>query len=124
MLPFEFAGQRVVAAGIALVGLILDAVSVIAFFKARTTVNPMRPERSEALVVGGFYRISRNPMYLGMLLILSGYALYLGEGVNVVCLALFVLALNTLQIEPEERVLQQRFGQSYVDYCQRVRRWL
>ncbi len=124
MLPFEFAGQRVVAAGIALVGLILDTVSVIAFFKARTTVNPMRPERSEALVVGGFYRISRNPMYLGMLLILSGYALYLGEGVNVVCLALFVLALNTLQIEPEERVLQQRFGQSYVDYCQRVRRWL
>ena len=117
-------GQVAFAAVLAIVGATLDVVSVIAFFKARTTINPLRPDRTDALVVEGFYRFSRNPMYLGMLLILAGIAVYLGQPLNLVFLILFVVLINWLQILPEERVLEARFGQSYRDYCMRVRRWL
>lgn len=119
-----FPGQRIVAFALMAAGLLIDAVSVVAFFRAKTTINPLQPERSEVLVVKGLYRVSRNPMYLGMLLILMGICVYLGQPLNVVFLMVFVGLINTLQIRPEERALRTRFGQSYVDYCHRVRRWV
>ena len=105
-------------------GILLDGIGVWQFLRARTTVNPLRPQRSSALVTGGLYRISRNPMYLGMLLLLCGWCVYLANPLALAVLPLFVLIINRLQIQPEERALQQLFGQPYLDYCQRVRRWL
>lgn len=119
-----FPGQPLVAALFMLVGGLIDLASVAAFFAARTTVNPLRPERAETLVVKGFFRYSRNPMYLGMLLILVGWAIWLGQPLNVLLLAAFVMIINTLQIAPEERALEQRFGDEYRAYCSRVRRWV
>lgn len=122
--PFAFDGQRLVAAAFALAGLGVDAVSVAAFVKAKTTVNPLAPSRAEKLVVEGLFKISRNPMYLGMLLLLVGAFAYFGEGLNAAFLAAFVVFITELQIKPEERALEEKFGDDYRAYKRRVRRWL
>jgi len=79
-------------------------------------------ERASKLVTGGLYRISRNPMYLGLALILSGVAILLGNPINLIALALFIWGMNILQIRPEEALLSDKFGSQYYLYSQRVRR--
>lgn len=105
-------------------GAALDLAGLLQFRRARTTVNPLKPATSKALVTSGVYRISRNPMYAGMLLLLGGWGLYLGNLLALAGLPLFVTTLTRLQILPEERILQRLFGDEYRNYCQRVRRWL
>ncbi|MEZ5479760.1 MAG: isoprenylcysteine carboxylmethyltransferase family protein [Thiolinea sp.] len=105
-------------------GFLLDLGSLGMFLRARTTPNPMRPGRASQLVVSGMYRYTRNPMYLGMLLVLTGWALHLGSLTPWLVLPLFVWVLTVQQIIPEEQVLAEKFGQSYREYQQRVRRWL
>jgi len=120
----QFIGQGYLAILLGLIGLSIDIISVLAFFKAKTTINPLSPEKTNTLVINGLYRISRNPMYLGMLLMLIAWCLWLGNPVNLLLVGLFVIVINTLQIIPEESVLQKHFGQQYIDYKNRVRRWL
>jgi protein-S-isoprenylcysteine O-methyltransferase Ste14 len=96
----------------------------LAFRRARTTVDPMHPENSRCVVDGGIYRVSRNPMYLGFLLALAGWGLWLGQLTPLLLLPGFVLYLNRFQILPEERALQARFGEAYATYCARARRWI
>lgn len=76
------------------------------------------------LVERGVYRLSRNPMYLGQLMIAAGLAIWVGTLSSWVVLPVFVFALNRLFIRPEEKRLLERHGPSYTAYCQRVRRWL
>lgn len=106
------------------VGVTIDLVSVLAFLKAKTTVTPLKPEKASQLVTSGFYRFSRNPMYLGMLFILVGVAIWFGSLANIVILASFVAYITAFQIKPEETRLEQLFGADYRDYRQQVRRWL
>jgi protein-S-isoprenylcysteine O-methyltransferase Ste14 len=122
--PFAVSGGRALATIVFAAGFLIDAISVAAFVRAKTTVNPMAPSRAQALVTGGLYRFSRNPMYLGMLLMLSAAFLYFGEGANAALLALFVVLINELQIKPEEKALEAKFGDEYRAYKKRVRRWL
>ena len=121
---FAFPGQLWAALAVGGAGLAIDLVCVAAFFKRKTTVNPLAPAKAKALVTDGLYRISRNPMYLGMLLILFGWGVWLGSSLNIALIALFVWAITELQIKPEERALRDKFGQAYDDYCARVRRWI
>lgn len=118
-------GAWVWAAALALAaaGGTLALAGVWAFARSRTTVNPLAPQRARALVTGGVYRYTRNPMYLGMLLALAGWAVWLGNAAALLALPLFVAVLNTLQIRPEEAALRARFGADYARYAQRVRRW-
>ena len=109
---------------IILVGLIIEIVSVFAFFRARTTINPIEPHKASKLVIGGLYRISRNPMYLGMAMMLTGWMIRLGNPANLGVLILFVVLITVLQIKPEEAVLQEKFADEYEDYCRQVRRWI
>ena len=97
---------------------------IASFVRAKTTVNPMKPASASALVVSGLYARSRNPMYLGLLLILIGWAVYLSNGLAFLLLLAFILYMNRFQIEPEERALISLFGQEFVAYKSRVRRWL
>lgn len=106
------------------VAFTLDGWSLWLFFRAKTTFNPMNPSNTSHLVITGLYRISRNPMYLGLLLMLIGWALYLGSVSPLLVLPLFVWLLTKMQIEPEEEILIQKFGQEYKDYQRRVRRWI
>ena len=104
--------------------LLLDFSSIYLFFKKHTTANPMTPEKTTDLVVGGLYKFTRNPMYVGLLFILTGYAIWLGSLTPFLLLPLFYLLITEMQIKPEERILEEKFGQSYRDYKKKVRRWL
>ena len=108
-----------VAAGVA-----FDLLGLVAFRASRTTVNPLRPERASALVTGGVYRITRNPMYVGLALLLVAWAVHLGSALPFVGPIAFVAYITRFQILPEERVLAQRFGAAFDAYRGRVRRWL
>ena len=116
--------RQTLAGALALAGLALDLTSVAAFVRERTTVNPLRPTRTTVLVIAGAYRFTRNPMYLGMALLLAGWAVLLGSWVSVAAPVVFVAFITRFQIVPEERAMAERFGLDYRAYCQRVRRWL
>lgn len=120
----SFPYQSVVAYSLIAVGLAIDLVSILAFRKAKTTVTPLAPEKTSSLVVEGLYRFTRNPMYLGMLFILTGIAVLLGSPVNFIVLLGFVTYITAFQIKPEEARLEDIFGPEYDQYKQQVRRWL
>lgn len=105
-------------------GLAFDLAGLLAFRASRTTVNPLSPQKASALVTGGVYRVTRNPMYVGMACLLLAWALHLSAWLPVAGPALFVLYITRFQILPEERALQQLFGDAYTQYTSRVRRWL
>jgi protein-S-isoprenylcysteine O-methyltransferase Ste14 len=117
--PWNRAGWVLIALGMG-----LDLYSIWIFIRTRTTVNPMQPNRASRLVVSGAYRWSRNPMYLGMVLSLAGWAWLLGSPIGWIAVWLFARVLVIVQIGPEEIALRDRFGQSYVEYCQSVNRWI
>ena len=94
------------------------------FKRARTTINPFRPENSTVLVTSGIFRITRNPMYVGLTLVLLGWAAFLSSGWGLLGPVVFALYINCFQIAPEERVLSAKFGEAYTRYTARVRRWL
>ena len=101
-----------------------DLSSLYLFFKKRTTPNPMKPEFTTGLVTNGLYKISRNPMYLGMLIILLGFGIYLGSLTPFLVLPAFYFVITEMQIKPEEKMLEKKFGEEYLDYKTKVRRWL
>ena len=104
--------------------LAFDLVGLLAFRAARTTLNPLEPERATALVTGGVYRITRNPMYVGLLCTITAWAIYLGSPWGLPALPLYVWYVTRFQILPEEAALHRLFGASYTAYCARVRRWI
>lgn len=114
----------VLALCLAVTGVAVALAGVLAFRRAKTTVDPRLPQQSSSLVIVGIYRYSRNPMYLGFLLLLAAFACYLQSLLALALLPLFVLYLNQFQIRPEERFLQQKFGKVYQIYLHNVRRWL
>lgn len=116
-------GRSVVAATLMLTGVIIAGLGVAAFRRAKTTVNPMKPGSASALVDGGIYRRTRNPMYLGFLVVLVGWAAFLSNIVAFPLLPAFVCYMNRFQIEPEEKALAAVFGQQFVAYRAKVRRW-
>lgn len=121
---FEFALAKPLALLLLIAGLGLMLVAAASFFKAKTTINPLRPAQASRLVSTGIFSLSRNPIYLGDLLVLAAWLLWLGNWLNLAVLVLFVCYLNRFQIGPEERALSQLFGDDYRDYCDRVRRWI
>ncbi|MEO0997226.1 MAG: isoprenylcysteine carboxylmethyltransferase family protein [Pseudomonadota bacterium] len=116
-LPAYLAGGAAVALGLAMI-----VVPAGAFARAGTEIVPFRP--STTLVTGGFYKLTRNPMYLGMVLVLAGIGLLLGSAGALLPLPLFAVIIDRRFIAGEEQMLQATFGNEYRDYCQTVRRWL
>lgn len=112
------------ALALAVAGAALDVAGLIAFRRAKTTVNPMTPQRSASVVSTGVYRFTRNPMYLGLVCLLLAWAVYLSSAWALLVLPVFMAYITRFQILPEERALAARFGSAYADYCARVRRWL
>ena len=124
--PFEIPGLiRVLATTLfALTGVCISIAGVVAFRRAKTTINPMKPETTSALIFSGIYGRSRNPMYVGMLFALVAWAIFLSSFWALFGPVAFVLYINRFQIEPEERVLTAMFGADYAKYKSAVRRWL
>ncbi|MBX2847947.1 MAG: isoprenylcysteine carboxylmethyltransferase family protein [Acidiferrobacterales bacterium] len=107
-----------------LLGLAVDFSSVVLFFKSKTTVNPLKPSTSKELVTEGFFNYSRNPMYLGMVLIALGVVCYFGSPMSLIAVVCFIYYITRFQIVPEERAMLKNFGDQYLDYQRRVRRWI
>ena len=122
LISFPF--QRLIAVSAVLFGFAIIIWAALDFAKNRTTKNPMQPDLAKVLVISGPFRYSRNPMYLGMALILCGVVIWSEMALNLVWLGLFIWLIRVYQIGPEERALHEKFGESYAAYCQRVRRWI
>lgn len=119
----RFPGQLLAASLVLLVAGLVGMAGVRAFARAQTTVNPLRPEAASRLVTGGIYRYTRNPMYLALLLALLAWGLWLGHLLAWLGMPAFALAMNRLQIRPEERALEALFGDEFRAYARQVRRW-
>lgn len=107
-----------------LIGLAFVIAGVISFRYAHTTVDPMHPEKSNALVTSGIYQKTRNPMYVGFFCFLIAWAVYLGNVFSLLIACIFIPYMNRFQIQPEEKMLEQLFGDEYRAYLSDVQRWL
>lgn len=124
LLPIRLPGAGMAAAVLPALGGGFCLAGVLEFRHARTTVNPVNPAASTALVVRGVYRLTRNPMYLGFALLLLAFTAGLGNLSGLLAVMVFMAYLQHFQICPEEAALHARFGPAFERYCQQVRRWL
>lgn len=117
-------GSRAVAIVLGAIGVTLVLLGIAAFIRARTTADPLHPEKASTLVVRGIYRFMRNPMYLGFALMLLAFVVRLSVWPGVFVVVLFVVYMNRFQIRPEENALEARFGEAARAYRRSVRRWI
>ena len=118
----QFPGQAIAALILVAAGLLCILGGLLAFRAAGTTVDPLHPERASRLVIAGIYRHTRNPMYLGLALLLVAWSAWLGQVLSLLLVAGWIAWINRFQILPEEAALRRRFGAAYVAYCNSVPR--
>ena len=121
---FNFKGQELIAITILTTGLGFTISAISLFRKNQTTVNPMTPHKSTKLVTSGVYQYTRNPMYLGLLLVLASSTVFFGAWLGIIICFLFILVMVNLQILPEEKALEEIFGEVFLEYKSKVRRWI
>ena len=112
------------AIALAVIGLAFDVSGFVAFRRARTTINPMKPRSASAMVDSGIYRVTRNPMYVGLFFMLLAWAAFLWSWWVLPGPFAFAAYLRRFQIAQEEDALASLFGAQYLSYKSRVRRWL
>ncbi len=121
MLPLDWrwglAGLCFVAAGV------FAFPAFAAFGRAKTTADPVHVERASSLVTTGIYRLTRNPMYVALSLLLCAWAAWIARPLSMIGPVAFILFITRFQIAPEERALTMKFGDAYDDYRRSVRRW-
>ncbi len=105
-------------------GLNVLILAVRLFKKQNTTVNPIKIENASSLVTSGIFKYSRNPMYLGMVIILFGLALMFNLVGGILFVFLFMIYITKFQIRPEEEVMERLFGEDFIKYKHKVRMWL
>ena len=120
----QIPGREWVTLVILIVGFALIIAGASAFISAKTTVNPMTPELATSIVSSGIYKLSRNPMYVGLFIMLAAWAIFLGNTLSALLLPPFILCMNRFQIIPEENTLLTKFGDEYTRYLKSVRRWI
>jgi len=106
------------------IGVLFGVAGLYSFYRARTSIDPHMPDKTSSLVTSGVYRISRNPMYVGLAIILCAWAIRLGSLISMAGVVLFVLYITRFQIIPEERVMEEKFSAEFEAYKSRVKRWL
>jgi protein-S-isoprenylcysteine O-methyltransferase Ste14 len=120
---FDFYGRILLAKILGGLGFFVAMLALFQFYTAKTTLDPTKPDKASNLVVGGVFKFSRNPMYLALLLVLLAFGVVLGNAFNTLIAAAFVGYMNRFQIIPEERILLDKFGRSFKEYCTLTRRW-
>ena len=121
-LVFEY--QEPVSWVIFWMGVVIGISAVYSFKKAQTTVDPLQPDKASRLVTSGMYRYSRNPMYLGMLLVLLALGIRMGNLYTLLVPPGYIWYITRFQIKPEEEVLEQLFRDEFLGYMSTVRRWI
>jgi protein-S-isoprenylcysteine O-methyltransferase Ste14 len=114
----------VIGGVLAVAGLALAATAMRTFARSKTTVNPLKPAESALVVSHGVFARTRNPMYVGLALVLTGWACYLANAAACLVLPLFIAYITRFQIIPEERILLDKFGAPFAQYLAQVRRWI
>jgi protein-S-isoprenylcysteine O-methyltransferase Ste14 len=120
----KFENQQILSWTLFCIGVLIGIIALYNFKKSNTTVDPTKPEKASQLVSTGIYKFSRNPMYLAMFFVLLALAIQLGNIYSLAVLILYVWFITRFQIKPEEEVLTKLFGESYINYSKKVRRWL
>ena len=105
-------------------GLIIILSAITLFKKYQTTITPLNPSNATKLITDGIYKFSRNPMYLGLLLVLLGISIILNPTGGFILIPLFILYLNLFQIIPEENAMVDLFKGEFLEYKENVRRWI
>lgn len=121
---YQYVSEPAAYGGIILVlcGIVVAAVSAGMFKIADTGLEPF--SEATALVTSGFFRVTRNPMYMGMFLMLGGVAILMGSVGAMLPVPVFVLIIRNSFVLAEERFMEAVFGQPYLDYKSKVRRWI
>lgn len=104
--------------------IVIDVLAILEFRKFKTTINPLSPDKANSIVKTGIFAHTRNPMYLGMLILLISWAIFNGAIIGLAIIPFFWLYITKFQIIPEERALIAKFGQEYLDYLKCVKPWL
>jgi protein-S-isoprenylcysteine O-methyltransferase Ste14 len=105
-------------------GLSINIIAFLSFRRTKTTINPLKPETASHLVNTGIYRLTRNPMYLGMLIVLIAWGVWLANWFSFLGPILFIAFINKFQIAPEEQALEKLFPEEFKNFKQTTRRWL
>jgi len=120
--PFPF--QKTIAIVLSIIGGIFGISSILTFVFLRTTLNSVQVDTVSSLVNSGVYSITRNPMYLSLLFVILGWACILSNILALIVIPMYVLYMNHFQIIPEEIALESKYGDSFIQYKTKVRRWL
>ena len=123
-MAINFQGSSVLSFVLILLGFGVLILAARSFKEHSTTINPIKIETASSLVVSGIFNYSRNPMYLGMALILIGLSLKFNPIGGLIFTALFIVFITNFQIKPEEKAMQKIFGEEFINYKNKVRRWL
>ena len=105
-------------------GILIFVNPVLQFIKSKTTVNPIQFEEVNILVTSGIFKYSRNPMYLGILMIVLSTSIFYLNIYSILTPLLFILWINKFQIKREEEFLIEKFGDEYLSYKKKTRRWI
>ena len=122
--PYPFSINVLIAYLMVLVSSAIVFFSLWQFYKSKANINPIHLEKSNVFVVDGIYRFSRNPMYLSLAGLLVAWAVYLQSAVSFLGVFLFVYLITQWQMKPEEYWLEKKFGEPYLAYKKKVRRWI
>jgi len=123
-LEVNVTARELISLVILVLGFLFCLAGIVSFRKAKTTINPLKPEEASSLVSNGIYKITRNPMYVGFVFGLLAWGVYLSSPIAFVGVVVFVWYITRFQIIPEERVLTEIFSPEYSHYQAKVRRWL
>ena len=121
---YAFDYQSMLSIVIFVSGLMILISAVSLFKKKETTVNPMSPEKASSLVVDGVFKHTRNPMYLGMSVVLLSISIQFNPIGGLLIVSLFVAYITAFQIIPEEEAMEENFGEEYLSFKRSTRRWI
>jgi len=120
---FDFFGRLLLIKILVGFSVTIALLALFQYKKASKSIGSTKSDKASSLVVGGIFKFSRNPIYLSLLLMLLALAVFLGNAFNILIAAGFVGYMNRFQIIPEEKILLNKFGRSFKDYCILTRRW-
>ncbi len=121
---FFIYNNNIVSLFLLILGLAIFISAVISFKKQKTTINPLEPRQASSLVVSGIFNFSRNPMYLGMLIILLSISFKFNLIGGMVISLFFYIFITKFQIIPEEDAMNELFGDKFIEYSRKTRRWI
>ena len=116
--------QTLISIFILSIGIIILTNPVLKFKKSKTTINPIKFKKVNKLVTSGIYKYSRNPMYLGLLMIVISSSIFYLNIYSILTPLFFYLLINRFQIKREEVFLTEKFGEDYLSYKKKTRRWI